>query len=360
MGRCPELERVQHATELFLDHGGRIAGDLERLVHDLRTMVPDGPGREFDAVAHDVVLERVDGERVLGEERFQATLWHRERVVAELDLVGVFVEFVHREIDDPAELELLLVDEIELLAEARAHGAGELRGGELLVAGKEHGIAVLQAGSFFQLRQALFVEVLGDWALGAGRFIDDVAETGGAARARPFVELVEERTRLRRGTRCRNGAHDRTHLDGLGKDAEAGAAENLGHIGVADRVPEIRLVGAVAQHRFLERDARERHRRDDAIVREFLEHAMQHRFDRLEHVFLGHERHLEIELIKLAGRTVGATVLVAEAGGDLEIAIEARHHQELLELLRRLRQRVELAGMKTRGHQEVARPFRRG
>ena len=86
---------------------------------------------------------------------------------------------------------------------------------------------------------------------------------------------------------------------------------------------------------------------------------MQHRLDGGEHVVLGDEAHLQIELVELAGAAVGARVLVAETGRDLEIAVEARHHDELLELLRRLRQRVELARMQPRRHQEVARAFRR-
>ena len=36
------------------------------------------------------------------------------------------------------------------------------------------------------------------------------------------------------------------------------------------------------------------------------------------------EAHLEVELVELAGRAVGAGVLVAEAGRDLEVAVEAR------------------------------------
>ena len=99
-------------------------------------------------------------------------------------------------------------------------------------------------------------------------------------------------------------------------------------------------------------------RRHRLAAGEFLEHAAQHRLDRREHVLLGDEAHLDVELVELAGRAVGAGVLVAKARRDLEIAVEARHHDELLELLRRLRQRVELAGMNARRHQEVARAFR--
>ena len=94
-------------------------------------------------------------------------------------------------------------------------------------------------------------------------------------------------------------------------------------------------------------------------VGEFLEHAAHHRLDRSEHVVLGDEAHLNIELVELAGRAVGARVLVAKAWRDLEIAVEARNHHKLLELLRRLRQRVELARMQPRGHEEVARTLGR-
>src|SRR3546814_5867123 len=62
-------------------------------------------------------------------------------------------------------------------------------------------------------------------------------------------------------------------------------------------------------------------------VCKLLEHARQHRLDRVEDVILRHEAHLEVELIEFAGRAVGARILVAKAGRDLEIAVEARDHQ---------------------------------
>ena len=129
---------------------------------------------------------------------------------------------------------------------------------------------------------------------------------------------------------------------------------------ITQRVAQVGLVGAVLQHR-------RRHRRCAgtaaastlAAARELLEDAVQHRLDGGEDVVLRHEGHLEIELVELAGRAVGAGVLVAEAGRDLEVAVEARDHQQLLELLRRLRQGVELAGMEAARHQEVARALGR-
>ena len=56
------------------------------------------------------------------------------------------------------------------------------------------------------------------------------------------------------------------------------------------------------------------------------------------------ERHLDVELRDLLD-TVGAQVLVPEADGDLVVAVEAADDEQLLEDLRRLRQRVEAAGL---------------
>ena len=54
---------------------------------------------------------------------------------------------------------------------------------------------------------------------------------------------------------------------------------------------------------------------------------------------------------------VGAQVFVAEATGDLEVAVEAGDHQQLLVKLRRLRQGVELTRMHPARHDVIARAF---
>src|SRR4029077_2976903 len=100
-------------------------------------------------------------------------------------------------------------------------------------------------------------------------------------------------------------------------------------------------------------------RRHRLSVAEFLEHATDHPLPPVKHLVLGGEAHLQIELIKFAGRAVGARVFVAKARRDLKIPVEAGYHDQLLELLRRLRQRVEFAGMQARGYQKIARAFRR-
>ena len=69
--------------------------------------------------------------------------------------------------------------------------------------------------------------------------------------------------------------------------------------------------------------------------------------------------HLDIDLSELR-LAVGAQVLIAEAAHNLEILFEPADHQQLLEDLRRLRQRVKRAGLYAAGHQVIARAFRRG
>ena len=73
----------------------------------------------------------------------------------------------------------------------------------------------------------------------------------------------------------------------------------------------------------------------------------------VDHVLDVDEGHLDVELGEV-GLAVGAQVLVAEAAGDLVVALEAGDHQQLLEELRRLRQRVEGALLQAAGDEEVA------
>ena len=131
----------------------------------------------------------------------------------------------------------------------------------------------------------------------------------------------------------------------------------LRHVLHDERVAKVRLVGAVFAHSLGVGNARPGRGGDGLAARELLKRAPNHRLHRVENILLLDEAHLDVELVELARQTVGARVLVAEAGRDLKIAIEARHHQELLVLLGRLRQRVELARMDARRHKEVARAF---
>ena len=201
---------------------------------------------------------------------------------------------------------------------------------------------------------------LGDGPLARAVHEGDVAKAGRAQALGVRDHAVEEAARLARGPLDRNSAHDAPFGDGAleGLEGDRVARELLGEVDNLDGDAQIRLVGAVAQHRILVGEAREG-RPGDGALGELREDAVHDRLQRLEHVLLLDEGHLDVELVELAGGAVGAGVLVAEAGRDLEVAVEAGGHDQLLELLRRLRQGVEGAGMEPARHQEVARALGR-
>src|SRR5512136_2239972 len=92
-------------------------------------------------------------------------------------------------------------------------------------------------------------------------------------------------------------------------------------------------------------------------------HGRDHRrveaFHHCQYVVALYKRHLKVELRKF-GLAIAAQVFIAEAAGDLEIAIHTRYHEQLLELLRRLREGVELARVDARGTTVVEGTLRRG
>ena len=102
-----------------------------------------------------------------------------------------------------------------------------------------------------------------------------------------------------------------------------------------------------ARERRLELDA-------DALAPDRRAHPLHER----EQVLLVREGHLDVELGDLLD-AVGAQVLVPEADGDLVVAVEAADHEQLLEDLRRLRQREEAARLQAARDDEVARALGR-
>src|SRR5262249_39002062 len=141
------------------------------------------------------------------------------------------------------------------------------------------------------------------------------------------------------------------------EDAELRATCLLGRLLDFEPEAEIGAVDAEAERRFVVRHARERRAQldADALPPDALANALDEREDELA----SGERHLDVELRQLL-QAVRARILVAEATRDLVVALEARDDKELLCDLRRLRQRVELARLQPRGHDEVARALGRG
>ena len=95
------------------------------------------------------------------------------------------------------------------------------------------------------------------------------------------------------------------------------------------------------------------------LAAKFFQQLFQEALVHLHYVICRYEGHLGINLGKL-GLTVSTQILVAIATGDLEITVEAGHHQQLLVQLRRLGQCVKFALMHTGGHQIISRSLGSG
>ena len=80
--------------------------------------------------------------------------------------------------------------------------------------------------------------------------------------------------------------------------------------------------------------------------------------DQREQQLAVRKRHLDVELRQLL-EAVGAKILVAEAPGDLVVALEAGDREQLLVDLGRLRQREEAPLLEAGRDEEVARALRR-
>src|SRR5689334_2446 len=359
MRRGAEMQRPVHPAEFVLEHLFRITCDLEGPAHHVGAMVADGARGQLNAVADDVVLKGEDVEGVHAVEGIEAALRHGERVVREVDLVLLLVPFVHREIHDPAELESVLIHKIELASHPVARLAGEFVELVRPAGGEENRIPDAEIELAANGFAALGPDIAGDRAGTALLALapEYVSEPRLALTLSPAVHAVAEGAAA--ALRRRNGPD--LHLAILGNHGgehlEARAGKVLGDIRQLEGIAQIRLVRAIFADRLLVGNAREL-RRHRPAVGEFLEHPLEDRLDRVEDVILVDEAHLDIELVEFARRAVGPGVLVAEAGSDLEIAVEARDHDQLLELLRRLRQRVELPRMEPARHQEVAGAFR--
>ena len=362
VGRCAKLERIVETAELFLNDFLGIASNLERLLHNVEPVVADSARRKLDAVADNIVLISFDVERSLGVKRLKSALRHREGVVREDDLARLGIFLKEREVDDPAELVAVL------LANVVRHVVGDVCSDETgkavalvdIGSHEEEAVAWLHLGDFLHLSKLLFGEELCDRPLKLAFLRPaDVSETLAAVLLDECFALVEPSARLNANDALHEKALDEAALlDARSESLEACALEEVGHIEPLERVPKVGLVAAVGHHRIAILDARPR---SFAAIPsgELLEGCSNDILYNSEDFVLRGIGHFDIELVEFARAAVGACGFVAEARRDLEVLIEARDHEKLLEHLRSLRQSVEHSAMDSARHEIVARSFGR-
>ena len=353
MGRRAVGEGVVHRGELLLDVGFAETNQLEGFDHDFGVMVPDRAGRELHAVADEVILVGSDGQRIdfaafCLQKHLQTACGHRERVMAEFQLARFVADLIHREFDNPAELVALFVHMTRhVRAEDLDHDADKLRC--RLARGDQH----QRIGLKTQPRSQLVLAALHEFCNAAGQLAVFVRLEPVALDARLHLAVGQELFNLlaRQVT-----VGNRNRLDRLAlKCLKLGLCKQVADVLRGQVDAEVGLVRAVGLQRVDIADAAEGRTRCNVILAELCEDRRQHILENGEHVVLRGKCHLHIELIELTGAAVAAGVFVAEAGRDLEVAVEAGGHEQLLELLRRLRQGVELTGMLSGRNQIVAR-----
>src|SRR5258708_4410844 len=148
-------------------------------------MIADRTRRQLHPVADDVVLIGEDRQRVLRFERLQPALRHRKRVMAELDLTRRLVALVHREVDDPAEAERVLLGEVEFSADAVAREAGELHRRRRHPGHEKYGVTVLETEIITHAGGDFGAEIARDRAGALAVAEEDIAEAGLSFRLRP-------------------------------------------------------------------------------------------------------------------------------------------------------------------------------
>ena len=276
-------------------------------------------------------------------------LGSREGVVHGVVALRLVVPLQQGEVDDPQGGELLRVAQTQLRAHLQAQGAElhpRLHGG---AAENQHQVAGLGAHLVGNGLQGLGIVELVHRALerAVGVVFDIHHAAGTHLRT---LDEVGQRVELLARIFGAAFSHDAHHQLGVVEEAEAVAFDHIGHLLELHAEAQVGLVAAVEAHGVVPGHAGELAELDALhLLEEVLGQALEH----VEHILLVHERHLAVDLRELR-LAVGAQVLVAEAAHNLEVAVHAGHHQQLLVLLRALRQGVELAGIHTAGHHKVA------
>jgi hypothetical protein len=166
-------------------------------------------------------------------------------------------------------------------------------------------------------------------------------------------DAVDFAARVATRLRHDEAANGPATADDLLEHAEAGLSKKLAEILNRHAAAEIRLVRAVRRDRLCVRHPPKRRLDRAADDGEDLVHQ---RLDDAEDRVRSCKRHLDVHLREF-GLAVRAKVFIAKALADLDVAVHARNHQDLLEDLRRLRQREELARVHAARHEVVARAF---
>ena len=272
------------------------------------------------------------------------------------------VVFEHREVDHPQRRPFALVSQAQVFTQLQTQRAQRVGHHFLIIGAEEDHVSVLRTGAVKDRFHDFSGEEFGHRAVDPvhafgtlGHF--NIGQPLRAVDLHKVAVFVNQLAGQRSPARNAQRRHAPFRIVGrAGKDRELHRFQQVGDVHQLHRVTQIRFIGTVATFGFGEGHDREIAQVDAFNLQPQLTH---HRFHDLTHLRRGHKGGFHVDLGKFR-LTVGTQVFIAEAFDDLIIAVEAGHHQQLFEQLRRLRQRVEFAFVHAGRHEVIAGAFRGG
>ena len=357
--RSTVLECIDEEPELGLDLFFGEAEQTEHLFLNFRVVNTDRTTADFDTVKNKVISFGVAILEVATEHHVQV-FWKRvrERVVhSHVAAFGIAV-FEHREFGNPNKFTLLRIaetlDTSDFQAELTHSGSSNF----FRTCDEEHHVAALGANSVAEFVELFGGEELADLSFDFVIFLDaHPNEALGTVLGNVSGEFVDLLTSKVNATLGSDTADLATGGNAVLEHAKVGLCTDFRNIVDFEVEAEVRLIGTVLEHSFCPLHTADVARRFEVPnLAQNLGHELVEHF----HDFvLVDERHFDVDLREFR-LTVSAEVFVTEALGNLEVAVHAGNHQELLVLLRRLREGVELARVHTGRHEVVTCAFRSG
>ena len=276
-------ERLEQVTEAALDHiGGNLEHFLENFLLQCGLVDADRASAELHAVQDHVIMLTAHRLRIAVEQRRVLNHRRRERVVRGDVTLPLLIVAHEREIDDPEEIPLAGRDaELPAFHEqlrrlepgaAKDGARARPRGG-----GEEDDVAV---GDVQTLRQLGFLGLREKLHDGRLPFATLDLDEGEALRAERFRDLLERADLTLRDVGQALGI-DRLYAatggDRGGEDLEAGGLEEFGEVSELEPEARVGLVHAVAVHRVVVGETRERHRQVvvEHVLPDLLQHALE-------------------------------------------------------------------------------------
>ena len=330
MRRRSVAERLEQEPETPLCLLGVDPEQREHPLLQFPLVNPDRAAPDLIAVEHDIVGARANRARITLQTVQVGHARRRERMMGRVPAPLVAVPVDQGKIVHPQELVGTLAHVAEAPADFFPQRAERGRRGRRRAGHQEAHPALLDAqpvGERLDLRRSQ-------------RFLDqerrhavlalDPKDALGAVAAGDVRVLVDLPPARPGGPRYVNATHDSAGADRRLKGAELRFPQTVRHVRDLEVDPQVGTVRAVARHRVVVREARVRGRRRDPGERK---HTREQALDEAVDILLVHEGHLHVDLREL-GLTVGSQVLVAEAARELDVALQAADHQDLLEQLR--------------------------